>query len=301
MRRYTSEELLELAAGYALGATTEEETAAVEAALAESPELRAEVASFQDVALQLAHARRVAPSDGLRDRLLDRVRATPQSDGRTPPAAMPPRPQAPPPIVSGPLASESSAPEARVVPIGDAPSAAARRRAVRPWAWAIGLAASLLLAAALGVENARLRRALDDSGARLAAARAEADKRHQQLETLLEAEKDLYVAQMRSDDTVSGPGIQFFWNAKQHVAMAHAFRLRPAPAGRVYQLWLIRDGKPIPSTVFNSDPDGHALIENVAVPESTTGVTQVLLTEEPAGGSPQPTTKPFIGGSLTKT
>ena len=37
MRRYTSEELFELAAGYALGATSDEETAAIDAALGELP------------------------------------------------------------------------------------------------------------------------------------------------------------------------------------------------------------------------------------------------------------------------
>jgi hypothetical protein len=106
---------------------------------------------------------------------------------------------------------------------------------------------------------------------------------------------------MKGADSVVGPGIQFFWNEKKQVAMLHAFRLKPAPAGRAYQLWLIRDGKAVPSRVFNSDPDGHALVENIAVPANARGVTQVLLTEEPAGGSPQPTTKPFLGGALAKT
>ena len=107
---------------------------------------------------------------------------------------------------------------------------------------------------------------------------------------------------MRSvKDTATGPGIQFFWNAKQNRAIMHAFRLRPAPAGRTYQLWFIVNGKPVSAKVFNSDPDGHALVENIDVPPSPAGVSQVLLTEEPAGGSPQPTTTPFVGGKLAKT
>ena len=106
---------------------------------------------------------------------------------------------------------------------------------------------------------------------------------------------------MKAADTVRGPGIQFFWNAKQQRAILHAFRLQPAPAGRSYQLWLIADGKPVSAAVFNSDPDGHALVENIQVPPTPNGVTQVLLTEEPAGGSPLPTTKPFVGGVLGKT
>ena len=52
---------------------------------------------------------------------------------------------------------------------------------------------------------------------------------------------------------------------------------------------------------LNSAPDGHALIEALALPEKPTGVTQVLLTLEPAGGSPLPTTAPFVGGTLVRS
>lgn len=270
MRRYSSEELQELAAGYALGAASAEEAAAVEEAIAGSPALAAEVASYREVAVRLAQARAVAPSSAVRDRLMTRVRETPQRDAR-------------------------DARDAAVVPI-----AAARRSRTPVWL-AAGLAASLLLAAGLAWQNAALRRSLDARGAEIAAATEKATRRERQLETVLEAEKDLYVAQMKSADTVAGPGIQFFWNEKKRVAMLHAFRLRPAPAGRSYQLWLVRDGAPVSAKVFNSDPDGHALVEDIAVPARAAGVTQVLLTEEPAGGSPQPTTTPFVGGVLAKT
>ena len=275
MRRYTSEELFELAAGYALGATTEDEAAAVEEALPESPALRAEVASFRDVMVMLAQSRAVAPSPDLRDRLVTRVHETPQAS-TAPPAQH----------------------DGKVVSITAAPSA---RRTTQPWGWALGIAATLLLAAGLGLENLRLRRTLESQGTQIAQLSEKSERRERQLDALLEAEKDLYVAQMKGADTVAGPGIQFFWNAKQGRAILHAFRLRPAPAGRSYQLWLIQDGKPVSAKVFNSDPDGHALVENIDVPRSPNGVTQVLLTEEPAGGSPQPTTKPFLGGALAKT
>jgi anti-sigma-K factor RskA len=284
MRRYTSEELLELAAGYALGATSDEETAAVEQALPHSPTLAAEVASFRDLTVQLARSRAVRPSAATRDRLLQRVRETPQRGDAG--------------------GSDAGGGDPKVVPITAAPTAVrqdVRRRAPRTWGFVAAIAASLLLAAGLGLENLRLRRALEERGARLAQATAEAKQRERQLDDVLLAEKDLYVAQMKSADTVRGPGIQFFWNAKQQRAMLHAFRLQPAPRGRSYQLWLIADGKPVSAAVFNSEPDGHALVDDIKVPPTPNGVTQVLLTEEPAGGSPQPTTKPFIGGTLSKT
>ena len=52
---------------------------------------------------------------------------------------------------------------------------------------------------------------------------------------------------------------------------------------------------------LNSAPDGHALVAELTLPEKATGVTQVLLTLEPAGGSPLPTTTPFVGGPMVRS
>jgi anti-sigma-K factor RskA len=251
----TPEELDALAAGYALGATTPEETAALEARLAASPELAADVRDYREVAVRLARRRAVAPPPALRAELLARL-----------------------------AADRAPTPAPTVTPV----TPLASRRGGRAPIWlAVGLAASLLLAVGLVQQNRALRQQL---------ARREAT-----LDALLEAEKDLYVAQMTSADTVKGPGIQFFWNERQQKGIAHAFRLQPAPAGKSYQLWIIRDGKPESVKVFNSDPDGHALVEGLTLPAKAAGVTQVLLTLEPAGGSPLPTTTPFVGGTLVKS
>ncbi len=65
-------------------------------------------------------------------------------------------------------------------------------------------------------------------------------------------------------------------------------------------VWLLQGGKPVSVSVFNTDPDGHAIIDQLTLPESTTGATLVLVTEEPAGGSPGPTMQPFMRGELGK-
>jgi anti-sigma-K factor RskA len=68
---------------------------------------------------------------------------------------------------------------------------------------------------------------------------------------------------------------------------------------RVLQLWLIskKSGKPMPSTTFWPDASGKfsAMVEN---PPDTMSDTQALaITEEPVGGSPQPTSAPmWVGG-----
>ena len=65
----------------------------------------------------------------------------------------------------------------------------------------------------------------------------------------------------------------------------------PAPPdGRVYQLWLKRPGRaPEPTTaLFRPSRDGTA---SAGVRGSLDGVDQVLMTDEPDGGSQEPPTR----------
>lgn len=68
------------------------------------------------------------------------------------------------------------------------------------------------------------------------------------------------------------------------------------PSGRVYQVWLLRPGgQPEPtSSLFVPRADGSG---NVAVPGSLEGVDQVLVSNEPVGGSRAPTSTPVIVAS----
>lgn len=67
------ESIRELAAGYALGALAPEETRQFEAALAQSAELRSEVAEYREVNALLALHGTERPSAAVRERLLERV------------------------------------------------------------------------------------------------------------------------------------------------------------------------------------------------------------------------------------
>jgi anti-sigma-K factor RskA len=97
--------------------------------------------------------------------------------------------------------------------------------------------------------------------------------------------------------TGQAPSARLFWNPSRHRVVMAVFRLPPAPAGRTYQLWAIAQGKPVSLGIFNTGPDGR-LITQMGLP---TGLTFELtaVTEEPAGGSPQPTQQPFLVGKVT--
>jgi anti-sigma-K factor RskA len=70
-------------------------------------------------------------------------------------------------------------------------------------------------------------------------------------------------------------------------------RMPPPPPGRIYEVWLRRHGAaPSPTTaLFSVTTDGAA---DVGLPGGVRGVSEVLVTQEPAGGSRIPAGLPVI-------
>jgi len=266
MMKWTIDELRELAPAYVMNTLDPNERAAFEAALASSPELAADVAEQRAVVEALATEQSVAPPAGLRNTLLERI------------------------------AAERRGSRQAVTPISSA-----RRRWVST-SVITALAASLVFAIALQQRAASERdtalAAVRIRDSALVVVRSLLAQRDTQIDVILTGERDLVLVQLASAKT-TGPGVQVFWNPKIGRGVLHAFRLTPAPAGRAYQLWLIKDGKPVPSSVFNAESDGHSLVANFDLPRETKGVTAFAITEEPAGGSQQPTTTPFLLGAVT--
>jgi anti-sigma-K factor RskA len=75
-------------------------------------------------------------------------------------------------------------------------------------------------------------------------------------------------------------------------------RLAQLPAGRTYEMWVQRgNAAPTPTgTLFSTRSNGSA---SVGVPGSLDGISRVMVTEEPAGGSPAPTSAPVIVAPVT--
>lgn len=256
-----SQDLKDLAAAYALGALDPAEARSFEAFLATSPEARREVAEFREVATLLATTTEGAgpgPSSDLRDRVLARV------------------------------AKE------KVVALRPA---AARPNWI-PWA----AAAAVLLAVGFGLQSIALRRQVTERDAAIAelrrdfgATQAQLAEREATLNAILEP--DVRLTTLTSTSTPA-PVIQLFMNPKKRVALIHAFNLQPTESGRVYQLWFIpKGGKPIPSVTFTAELTGHAMVQQVAIPEAP-NLAVAAVTNEPAGGSPQPTTQPILVGTI---
>jgi anti-sigma-K factor RskA len=254
----------DLAAAYALGALSADEARGFEAFLATSPEARREVEEYREVAALLALSGSDAtPGDALRERVLARVAeqtGRPRVPAAAPPRAAPPR-------------------------------------------W-MALAASLLavvgLGAALIATRARLGALESELTARdqaLAETERRLTEREATLNSILEPGVQLFQLTSTGDPD---PGIQLFWDRQRNRAVLHGFRLKPVPDGRAYQLWFIKDGKPVPSITFKPESSGAAKAEQIPVPTDG-AVSAAAVTVEPESGSPQPTSPILLVGSLKKS
>lgn len=168
-----------------------------------------------------------------------------------------------------------------------------------PVAW-LAAAAGLLLALGAGVETWRLAgrvRALESTLAHSDSARAAAES------TLVGLTgPEVHVVSLASTDRP--PTARVFWNHAKRQFIVLAFDLPAPPPGRTYQLWAIANGKaPMSMGTFNTNAQGraYAVLPVDAQITSLGFVDNCGLTEEPAGGSPQPTETPRLLGTWRHT
>ena len=104
--------------------------------------------------------------------------------------------------------------------------------------------------------------------------------------------------------TNRAPSARIVWNHTLNRFVVFAFDLPAAPAGRTYQLWAIAKGHaPLSMGTFNTDAQGRARVVLTVDREiAALGfVDNCGLTEEPSGGSPQPTETPRLLGAWGRT
>lgn len=177
---------------------------------------------------------------------------------------------------------------------------AAPRPTMPPRRWSVGLAWA---AAAMGVAAAAIFALEARSRSREATLlRATLE---QALDTL--AARDRLLETLLSPATVSftltgqraapQPSVAMFWNREQNVWALHATALSPTPAGRAYQLWFLRGAEAIPAGTFETSAEGQAVVVGTGPPDPRS-MTATAVTQEPAGGSPQPTSTPILVGTV---
>lgn len=278
------------AASYVLDALDAEDRAAFETHLESCPACRADVQAYREVAGAIAHAAppRFPPAT-LRERVLSEARKV--------------RPLRREHRNGTAVGSGDGGVEARTPWRGDARSERVPQDWRRPSV--LAAAAGIVLAIALGslYVMERARRAAAERELAQASVAADAQRSAIAAFDSILAGRDSLINAVFAEDvrtvTLTAPGqppsARIFWNRDRGTVIIAAYDLPPAPAGRTYQLWGIRAGQPISMGTFNTDAEGRVRRALRVEPGLTLDLSAI--TEEPAGGSPLPTTQPFLVGA----
>jgi anti-sigma-K factor RskA len=259
----------ELIQGYALGVLDAQERTALEAHLASGcDECRKELEEARWLVSQLAYlAPGAEPSELLKGRLLQTVRA------------------------------EAGA--------GATQRAMVRGAAVPSWMWA-GVAALLLFSAYSAWNVRRLQNEIGTLREQAETQRKERAKLEQEMTT---ARTQLHEAMIWSDPKSVKimlpakdprmPALEAMWHPQMGICV-RGWKVPSPGEKRVLQLWLIpkkAGGKPMPAMTFWPDAQGtfSAMLEKP--PDEMSDTQALAITEEPIGGSAQPTSTPmWVGG-----
>jgi hypothetical protein len=92
-------------------------------------------------------------------------------------------------------------------------------------------------------------------------------------------------------------GGRVVWNAQKRRAMLFASGLDPAPEGKAYEMWVIAEGPPIPSGLFQVDARGR-VVTDLPWLDQTAGAKTFAVTLEPAAGTAAPTGPMVLAGNV---
>jgi anti-sigma-K factor RskA len=293
-------------ADLALGILPAADAARLMAIVQSSPALQAELASLRGAANALAHAAPSAPmaadkKAAMRERLMARAAAEPRGDtgAGTEAVATTALTDA---VPNGVPSLRLEPRESRATPIIREVQVPARLSMVQRMSPFLAIAAT----AAFGVALFRLQDILQERNNAEAALRV-ATVAATQMSAKLAVNDSLIAAMsganVRMVDMVStqklAPGAKMFWDriANRWTMITHD--LPAVKNGRTYQLWLVTaKAEKISAGTFNTDARGRAVVQaTYALAESD--LAAIAITEEPTGGSPQPTGTILVAGAAT--
>ena len=180
---------------------------------------------------------------------------------------------------------------------------ARRARAWFPiWAW-VGSAALIAFAVFSLWQAHRMQNQLAELTARLKAGEAQRQKLAE--ERAIAERTNLILSDPASRlvtlQTKIGPQVHAFCHPKLGIILYGGSVPMPA-SNRTYQLWLVmkdKNAKPMSAAMFRPDDSGKVMLMVPAMPADMDSTAALAISEEPSGGSPQPTSAPIWVGALT--
>lgn len=114
---------------------------------------------------------------------------------------------------------------------------------------------------------------------------------------VLSSTSSLRWVRLPAENTETQSAAFLMWNAASTTGLMYAVNLPPLQQGRVYELWLTRDGERVSVGTFNVDDGGEAALIFHAI-DPIDNFQRAWVTEEPAGGAPQPSNNIIARGEL---
>jgi hypothetical protein len=261
---------------YAMRSLTADEMAAVAAALRDNPQAQQELARIQDdlALLALSVDQQAAPA-GSFERLQQRMHETAQAGPTSVPAGKP---------------IEMTATQTEIATLSS--TRRSKWAVITPWLIAACLAIACSI---LGYRTSSLNDALDGESALVSNLAAKASRAQQVLE-VLNAPNAQRVT-LAATKVPAAPTAHAVYLAERGALMMEANNLKPVPAGKTYELWVIpaSGAAPVPAGTFTPNGEGYA---SVVLPTLPSGVPAKAfgITIENAGGSKTPTMPIVLSG-----
>ncbi len=163
------------------------------------------------------------------------------------------------------------------------------------WAWA-GIAASLSVVALVSMQQARhFQQQTLELEARLKDLTSETETYRKAFAI---ASSSASKAITLTTTQPAAPQIRAYWNETLGLLLT-AQKMPLPPPNRTYQLWVVpKQGRPISAGIFQPDSNGGVLLLSGPA-TSIADAAALAITNEPAGGQPQPTTTPIWVGPLS--
>jgi anti-sigma-K factor RskA len=294
----------------ALGMLSADDAARVMEVVASSPEHAAELASLRAAASTLASATEAAPlapsrKASMRDRLVTRAAASVGADAtgtvdtETPTSSVI-IPSTPAPSLKIERSAQVDPAAVRRPTVTVAPPAPSPLRFL-PW---LAMAASVAFAVVQVTRSGAIESERNAAQSALKSATVANSRLTSELLSRDSLVAALTGAKVRVVDLASTsnlePGARMFWDQLTNRWTLITHDLKPVPAGRTYQLWLVTaKSEKISAGTFNTDARGRAVVQaTYALAEAD--LAAIAITEEPEGGSPQPTGTILVAGAGTK-
>ncbi len=284
IKEYISSGVLEL---YAAGALSEKEAREVEAMSSEHPEVKAEIEAIQNALVSYSASFKKNPRPELRQSVLDKID---EIEGT---------------VSSNVLSLSENMPGVQTVhQQNNVPN-----YYERPHKYRYLMAAVWVFLALNIIGNIVFYTKLKGTQDQMAAVVNENNKMKLEYEKIkLDMEKksiDLKMVMNRSNKVVDLNGMEIapqsfatvYWNPNSKQVMLNVNNLPMPPSDKQYQLWALKDGKPIDAGVFDMKPGTEGDMHMMPVTISEADAFAVTL--EKKGGSPVPTlTQLYVMGKI---